>query len=51
MNLETGPEILQKTWHATGRSSSSTEMIIEDAIQIFVRAGYLVQKRSEKEGG
>jgi hypothetical protein len=35
----------------TGRSSSSTEMIIEDAIQILVRAGYLVQKRSEKEGG
>jgi len=26
-------------------------MIIEDAIQILVRAGYLVQKRSEKEGG
>jgi hypothetical protein len=26
-------------------------MIIEDAIQILVRAGYLVQKRSEKGGG
>jgi transposase len=34
-----------------GRSSSSPEAIITDAIQILVRAGYVVQKRSEKEGG
>jgi hypothetical protein len=26
-------------------------LVIEDAIQILVRAGYLVQKRSEQEGG
>jgi len=35
----------------TGRSSSSPELNIADAIQILVRAGYLVQKRSETEGG
>ena len=34
-----------------GRSSSSPVLVIEDAIQILVRAGYLVQKRSEHEGG
>jgi transposase len=34
-----------------GRSSSSPELVIEDAIQILVRAGYMVQKRSEREGG
>jgi transposase len=34
-----------------GRSSSSPELIIADAIQILVRAGYLVQKRSEQGGG
>jgi transposase len=34
-----------------GRSSSSPELNIADAIQILVRAGYLVQKRSEMGGG
>jgi len=34
-----------------GRSSSSPGLIISDAIQILVRAGYVVQKRSEQEGG
>ena len=34
-----------------GRSSSSPEMKIEDAVQILVRAGYSVRKRSDKEGG
>jgi len=33
------------------RSSSSPEMIVSDAIQILIRAGYVVQKRSEQEGG
>ena len=34
-----------------GRSFSSPEPTITDAIQILVRAGYAVQKRSEREGG
>lgn len=34
-----------------GESSSSPAMIIADAIQILVRAGYSVQKRPESEGG
>ncbi len=34
-----------------GDSSSSPEMIIADAIQILVRVGYMVQKRSEQKGG
>lgn len=34
-----------------GRSSSMPELNIADAIQILIRAGYTVQKRSEKEGG
>ncbi len=34
-----------------GRSFSSPEPTIADAIQILVRAGYAVQKRSEREGG
>ncbi len=33
------------------RSSSSPDLIIADAIQILVRAGYAVQKRSERDGG
>lgn len=33
------------------RSSSAHEMLIADSIQILVRAGYVVQKRSEQEGG
>jgi len=32
------------------RSSSSPEMKIEDAVQILVRAGYSVRKRSDKKG-
>lgn len=35
----------------TGKSSSAHEIVIEDAIQILVRAGYVIQKRSVKEGG
>jgi hypothetical protein len=31
------------------KSSSAPEMIIADAIQILVRAGYAVQKISEQE--
>ena len=31
------------------RSSSSNEMKIEDAVQILVRAGYSVRKRSDKK--
>ena len=34
-----------------GRSFSSPEPTITDAIQILVRAGYAIQKRSEREGG
>jgi len=34
-----------------GRSFSSPEPTIADAIQILVRAGYAVQRRSEREGG
>jgi len=34
-----------------GRSSSMPELNIADAIQILVKAGYMVQKRFEKEGG
>lgn len=34
-----------------GQSSSMPELNIADAIQILVRAGYMVQKKSEKEGG
>jgi transposase len=34
-----------------GMSSSSPELNIVDAIQILVKAGYLVQKRSEQKGG
>ena len=34
-----------------GRSFSSPEPIIADAIQIHVRAGYVVQRRSEREVG
>jgi transposase len=33
------------------RSSSLNEMKIEDAVQILVRAGYSVRKRSDKKGG
>ena len=33
------------------RSSSSPRLIISDAIQILVKAGYVVQKRSEQGGG
>jgi len=33
------------------RSSSSNEMKIEDAVQILVRAGCSVRKRSDKEVG
>jgi len=33
------------------RSSSSPELIIADAIQVLVKAGYAVRKRSEQEGG
>jgi ATP/ADP translocase len=35
----------------SGRPSSMPELNIADAIQILVRAGYLVQKRSENGGG
>ena len=35
----------------SGRSSSMPELNIADAIQILVRAGYMVQKRSEMGGG
>ena len=34
-----------------GRASSSNEMKIEDAVQILVKAGCSVRKRSDKKGG
>ena len=34
-----------------GRSSPSSETTIAEAIQVLVRAGYAVQKRSEQGGG
>jgi hypothetical protein len=33
----------------SGLSSSSPELIAEEAIEILLRAGYVVQKRSEQE--